>query len=91
MVLPSSNAHPPGVAIAILGVIVVLVVAILVVTTHVIVKQQYPGCCTIEPQVVGNCIAIPWMKIGRNVGTRRRSNNALAAVVSGRLAPPPPV
>ncbi len=76
LLVPSpSSALPAVVAIAIPGVIVVLVVAILIVATHVVVKQQYPCCRPIEPQVVGDRVAIPWMKIGRNVGTRRRSNH----------------
>ena len=58
--LPSS-ALQAVVAIAIPGVIVVLVIAILVVAAHVVVERQYPGCCAIEPQVVGNRVAIPWM------------------------------
>ena len=56
-----SSALPAVVAIAIPSVIVVILVAILVVAAHVVVEQQYPGCRTIEPQVGGDCIAIPWM------------------------------
>ena len=70
-----SSALPAIIAIAIPGVIVVLVVAIFVVAAHVVVEQQYPGCRAIKPQAVGGRVAILWMKIGRNVGTRRRSNN----------------
>ncbi len=62
--LPSS-ALPAIVVIAITGVIVVLVIAILVVAAHVVVERQYPGCRAIEPQAIGNPVAIHWMKIGR--------------------------
>ena len=56
--LPSS-ALPLVDTNAIPGVMVVLVATILVAAAHVVVKQQYPGCCAIEPQVVGNRVAIP--------------------------------
>ena len=42
----------------------------------------------IEPQAVGGRVAIPWMKIGRNVETRRRSNNR-ACTGGGRVASAP--
>ena len=45
-----SSALPTVIAIAIPGVIVVLVVAMFVVAAHVVIKQQYPGCCSIEQQ-----------------------------------------
>ena len=89
--LPSS-ALPAVVTIAITGSIVVLVVTILVITAHVVVERQYPGCRAIKPQVVGDRIAIPWMKIGGNVGTRGGgATTLLVAAASRRLAPPPPI
>ena len=84
-----SSALPAVVAIAIPGVIVVLIIAILVVAAHVAIERQYPGWHIIKPQAVGNRVAIPWMKIERNVGTRRRATTAVAAAEGGWLAPPP--
>ena len=74
MVPMPSSALSAIIAIAIPGVVCVLVIAILVIATHVVVKPQYTDWCAIKPQVVGDRVAIPWMKIERNVGTRRRSN-----------------
>ena len=79
-----SSALPAVIAITISGVIVVLVVAKLVVAA----QRQYPGCRAIKPQVVGCCVAIPCMKIGRNVGTRRRSTNRTGGS-GGRTASSP--
>ena len=45
-----SSALHAVIAIAIPGVIVVLVVAIFVVAAHVVLKRQYPGCREIKPQ-----------------------------------------
>ena len=72
-----SSALFAVVAIPIPGVIVVLVVAILVVAAHVM-------------QVVGDRIVIPWMKIGRNIGMRRRISNR-AGGGGGRTASAPSI
>ena len=51
LVVPSlSSALPAIIAIAIPSVIVVLFAAILVISIHVVVERQYPGCRAIEPQ-----------------------------------------
>ena len=82
------SALPAVVAIAIPGVIVVHVVSILVIAAHVIVERQDPGCRAIKSQALGNRVAIPWMKIGRIVGTRRRSKDR-AGSCSGQTASVP--
>ena len=54
LVQSSSSALPAVIAIAMSGVDVVLLVAFLVIAAHVVVERQYPGCCSIKPQIVGN-------------------------------------
>ena len=56
---------------------------------HVVIEQQYFGCHTIKPQVLGNRIAIPRMRIERNVGRRRRRSDDHAGGSGRRTAGAP--